>query len=382
MAARLDALAPIERELVQDAAVIGQAFSVRSLLAFAERDTTDTERMLHALVRRELLYRVDDPTSPERGQFVFVQSVVREVAYETMSRATRRAKHAAAARDLEATGDEELAPLLASHYYRAHQLASGAEADALAAQARVALRAAAERAAAFHSHDQAITFFEQALALTTDPVEQAALLEKAGAVAEQAARPDAAERYYRRAIDVYEEVGDRRAATRIYVRLGGVRMFGGRPAEVIELLESPLAEVEAAGDEATAAPVAAQVGRAMMMLERSSEALPIFDRALAYAARVDDIADDHRRLDQQGPGAGQRRPAQGGDRRPGRRHRAQCPLRFAASSAARDVQPGRQAVRRRPATFHPGPTRWPRARSRPGRSPVVVLVRRADDGRG
>ena len=266
VAARLDALAPIERELVQDAAVIGQAFSVRSLLAFAERDTTDTERMLHALVRRELLYRVDDPTWPERGQFVFVQSVVGEVAYETMSRATRRAKHAAAARDLEATGDEELAPLLASHYYRAHQLASGAEADALAAQARVALRAAAERAAALHSHDQAITFFEQALALTTDPVEQAALLEKAGAVAEQAARPDAAERYYRRAIDVYEEVGDRRAATRIYVRLGGVRMFGGRPAEVIELLESLLAEVEAAGDEATAAPVAAQVGRAMMML--------------------------------------------------------------------------------------------------------------------
>ena len=35
-------------------------------------------------------------------------------------------------------------------------------------------RGAAERAAALHSHDQAITFYEQALALTSDPAEQAA----------------------------------------------------------------------------------------------------------------------------------------------------------------------------------------------------------------
>ena len=45
----------------------------------------DLEPRLRGLVRRELLDREIDPRSPERGQYAFVQALIREVAYNTLS---------------------------------------------------------------------------------------------------------------------------------------------------------------------------------------------------------------------------------------------------------------------------------------------------------
>ena len=49
-----------------------------------------------------------DPRSPERGQYAFVQALIREVAYGTLAQRDRRARHLAAARYFEALGDDEL----------------------------------------------------------------------------------------------------------------------------------------------------------------------------------------------------------------------------------------------------------------------------------
>ena len=69
-------------------------------------------------------------------------------------RRDRRARHLAAARHYEGIGDDELAGALASHYLAAHEASEeGAEADAVAAQARLALTGAADRAAALGAHD-------------------------------------------------------------------------------------------------------------------------------------------------------------------------------------------------------------------------------------
>ena len=122
-----------------------------------------------------------DPRSPERGQYAFVQALIREVAYGTLSRRDRKARHLAAARFFEGLGSDELAGALAGHYLAAHaDAAEGPEADALAGQARLALRGAAERAAALGAHDQAVMFLEQALTVTADTAEQAELLDRAG----------------------------------------------------------------------------------------------------------------------------------------------------------------------------------------------------------
>src|SRR3990172_1442900 len=133
-----DALEAGVRALLQDASVLGRTFAPSALSSITGAAESDLEPRLRALVRREILELEADPRSPERGQYGFVQSLIREVAYDTLAKRDRRARHLAAARHFEALGDEELAGVLASHYLSAYEAsAKGPEADALAAQARL-----------------------------------------------------------------------------------------------------------------------------------------------------------------------------------------------------------------------------------------------------
>jgi class 3 adenylate cyclase/tetratricopeptide (TPR) repeat protein len=181
IASRLDALDPVDRSLLQDAAVLGQSFGIPALASLSGVPAEELEPRLRVLVRRELLTLEADPRSPERGQYSFVQALIREVAYNTLAKRDRRAKHLAAARWFESLGSDELAGALARHYLAAWQNTSeGPEADALAGQARLALKAAAERAVTLHAHDQAIELFTEALTVTTDPAERVALIVQSG----------------------------------------------------------------------------------------------------------------------------------------------------------------------------------------------------------
>ena len=107
---------------------------------------TTLEPRLRRLVRRELLVARGGPASPERGQYAFVQALIREVAYNTLAQRDRKARHLAAARYFESARRATSSPAaLAGHYVAAFRNApEGPEASALAAQARVALRAAAD----------------------------------------------------------------------------------------------------------------------------------------------------------------------------------------------------------------------------------------------
>ena len=184
IAARLDALDAADRAILQDAAVLGQSFTVNGLVAVCGGSHDEISANLAAFVRRELLTVNSDPRSPERGQYSFVQALIREVAYNQLSRNERKARHLAAARWFESLGEDELASALAAHYAAAYQNAPpGPEADALAGQARVSLRAAGERAASLGSHQQAVKFFRQAVDLTDDPIERASLLLRAASEA-------------------------------------------------------------------------------------------------------------------------------------------------------------------------------------------------------
>src|SRR6185503_17011466 len=108
-----------DRALVSDAAVLGQSFTVAGLSAISGVPEADLEPRLRTLVRRELLEVDADPRSPERGQYAFVQALIREVAYNTLARNDRKVRHLAAARFFEALGSDELAGGLAGHYLAA-----------------------------------------------------------------------------------------------------------------------------------------------------------------------------------------------------------------------------------------------------------------------
>src|SRR3954451_7273080 len=98
IAARLDALEEIDRRIVHDAAVLGQSFSLASLAAVAGIAEAELDPRLGGLVRRELFERQMDARSPERGQYGFVQALIREVAYNTLAKKDRKKLHLSAAR--------------------------------------------------------------------------------------------------------------------------------------------------------------------------------------------------------------------------------------------------------------------------------------------
>src|SRR5947207_12097629 len=122
IAARLDGLPPEERRLVQDASVVGKTFTKEALAALAGVPEADLERTLSSLTRKEVFGVQADPRSPEHGQYGFLQDLLRRVAYETLARSDRKARHLAAAAFLEQSlGDQEVVEVVASHYVEAYE---------------------------------------------------------------------------------------------------------------------------------------------------------------------------------------------------------------------------------------------------------------------
>ena len=244
IAARLDGLGAEDRAIVEDAAVLGQSFTMAGLGAVSGITADELERRLAGLVRRELLVHDLDPRSPERGQYAFVQALIREVAYNTLARKDRKVRHLAAARFFESLGSDELAGGLAGHYLAAQRLASDdGEAAALATQARLALRGAADRAAALGSHEQAITFLEQALEVTADPAERADLYERAQRSASEGINPEVALHHAEGVLRERRLLGDREAmALAAAAHATVILTYYGDPERARSLLDEAWAE--------------------------------------------------------------------------------------------------------------------------------------------
>jgi class 3 adenylate cyclase len=281
VAARIDANEPDDRATLADGAVLGQSFTPSALAGMTERSEESLQPGLERLVRRELLIRDDDPRSPERGQYRFVQAVVREVAYETLSKADRRAKHLAAARYFEGTGDEELTGVLATHYVEALKATPpGPEADALAAQARIALRAAADRAVALNAWSVAHHHLSAALEIATDESERAALLLGLARAGYRMARPDAPDQALEAAA-LADALGDRATANRARGLAAQIYNHSAQATKALTVLEPAAAAL--AEDEPGAGPVFAELARSYMLTDRMAEAEVQAGRALRAA---------------------------------------------------------------------------------------------------
>jgi len=285
IASRLDANRPEDRALLLDASVLGQSFTVEAVAAVAGAQPAELTDRLDRLVRRELLTVEADPRSPERGQYMFVQALVREVAYQNLAKADRRQRHLAAARYFEGLGSEELSGVLASHYLAAYQASRpGEEADALAAQARIALQAAAERASSLHSGRQALAHLEQAMIVTKDPAEQALLHLRAAELGDLSSR-DAGLRHAEQARDLFKSVGDAHGALRAATWVGRHLTSAKQESQASETFEAALAEAEPIRDSAEYAEALAELSRVYMMAQRSEEAVATADRAMELAGK-------------------------------------------------------------------------------------------------
>jgi class 3 adenylate cyclase/predicted ATPase len=269
LAARLDALDPQVRRLVADAAVLGSTFPAEALIAVSGQEETAVRAALAELVRREVFSVSADPLSPERGSYQFAQDMLRQVAYDTLSRRDRKTRHLAVATHLRATfpgGGEEVADIIARHYL-----------DALAAvpddpgngqireQATDALIRAAERAERTGAPSRAATSYATAAELTSpgtrdgeearDGEDAAHGLPSAGALWERAAQAAitsgdlaGANEHAGRARDCHLECGQARAAARAQAIAGEALRQSGRHVEAREQLTAAMEVLRADPD--------------------------------------------------------------------------------------------------------------------------------------
>ena len=251
LAARLDALDPDVRRLVADAAVLGITFPAEALIAVSGRDEPAVRAALAELVRREVFTVSADPLSPERGNYGFAQNMLRQVAYGTLSRRDRKARHLAVATHLRAAlpGDgEEVAEVIARHYRDALEAVPGdPDIGPIRGQAIGALIRAAERAERTGAPALAAASYAAAADLTLAGPPDAAHAEgarqSAGMLWERAADAACINADWALAIELagrareyHLQAGQARAAARDRAICGEALSMWGRLAEAREQL--------------------------------------------------------------------------------------------------------------------------------------------------
>ncbi len=259
LAARLDALDPRVRRLVADAAVLGTTFPAEALIAISGRDEPSVRAALADLVRREVLSVSADPLSPERGSYQFAQDMLRQVAYDTLSRRDRKTLHLQVAAYLRQAfpGDgEEVADVIARHYLDAlHALPGDPDAAQIRAQAIATLIRAAERAERAGAAARAATSFAAAaeLIISGSAAEQdaGALWVSAADAANAATEYAAAVQYAGLARDYYGQRGQTRAVARARAAAGRALQEWGRFAEAREQLTAAVEILRADPDQDT-----------------------------------------------------------------------------------------------------------------------------------
>jgi DNA-binding SARP family transcriptional activator/class 3 adenylate cyclase len=168
IAARLDGLLPEAKALLQDAAVIGKVFWLGAVESIGAGARQQAEELLLALERKEFVQQARRSSIAGEAEYAFRHVLLRDVAYSQIPRAARAEKHGLAAEWIESLGrSEDHAEMLAHHYLNAleYTKAVGGEDSALRKRARLALRAAGDRALALASYAAAERSYSAALEL-------------------------------------------------------------------------------------------------------------------------------------------------------------------------------------------------------------------------
>jgi len=287
VAARLDALPEAERRLIEDAAVLGKTFTLSGLTAVAGHPEAELEPLVASLVRREVLVMQTDPRSPERGQYEFVQALVRTIAYETIGRRERKRRHKAAAEYLESLGGEELSEVIAAHYVDAYRLApDDADAEQLRDQAKRGLLRAVERARSLAATGEAERLLRGAIDLTEDPAERAQLLEEAGQLTIADGRPGDAIAQFEEADELLRELGELHGAARLRARQAEALFLEGRTDESVALMEPAYSVLRDQEQDADLAALASQYARMLGFVDRLDESIEPLERAIEIAEQL------------------------------------------------------------------------------------------------
>jgi class 3 adenylate cyclase/predicted ATPase len=155
LAARIDRLAPDEKALLQQLAVIGRQFPLSLIRQVIAQPEADLYRLLASLQRKEFLY--EQPAFPE-SEYIFKHALTQDVAYNSMLIERRKALHEQTGQALEFLYRDKLE----EHFHEmAHHYSHSAHTEKAIEYLQKAGRQAVQRAAM----QEAVVQFTAALAL-------------------------------------------------------------------------------------------------------------------------------------------------------------------------------------------------------------------------
>ena len=283
--ARLDRLEPELRSVLQDASVLGLSCTAAGLAAVG--NSADLDAILRQLVQLELLEVEDDPRSPERGQYRFVQGVIQEIAYGRLHRSDRRDRHLAAAEYFQTFDDPELAGVVSTHYQKAFDASpQGPQRDELQRRAIEALVTAAERAASLHADMQAMALYDQAVTLASNDEDRAGWLLRAAMSAADEGAFERGVAYLDRAEDSFRAAANHEGLLRVATQRSYLYNGSFSSPTAVAAIEPAYLGLDDIDDDVTLG-VAAEMARGCSLVGRSDEALEVADRALPVANRLE-----------------------------------------------------------------------------------------------
>jgi tetratricopeptide (TPR) repeat protein len=252
MAARLDALAPEERRVVERAAVAGRDFSRLAVAELAEDEGTD--RALLALLRRGLLQVSRDGSAPDMLRFS--HALLHEAAYGSIPRDRRAAMHERLAA-FEAAAPEAHDEVVGSHLERAHRDWAAVDAshpglDALAERGGRRLGVAGIRAWQRSDAASAASLLDRATRLLpAGHPERPALYPELAMARELAGDRDGALAALAEAAATSADVGDEATTARARIELAQLRFVAGRASaeDVLDATAAAIPVLTSAGDD-------------------------------------------------------------------------------------------------------------------------------------
>ena len=300
LGARLDRLDQDERALIEHASVIGKEFWRGALLELLPAEQASAAGpLLMALVRKGLLQPDVSPV-PGEDAFRFRHVLIRDAAYDGISKELRAELHERLAAWLERTAAEravEVEEIIGYHLEQAHryrkQLAPGdTRAAQLALRAASLLGGAGRRAFARGDMPAAVALLTRATVLLVDDVP--ARLELAvdlGAALVDIGELAQAEAVLERAISDARALANRRLEARAQIVLSRIRMRmkqEGALENVARVAKAAIAVFTQEGDEAGLAQAWRHLGLVHFLSFQWAAQTDVLELALVHARRAGD----------------------------------------------------------------------------------------------
>jgi len=289
LAARIDRLPDVPKRLLQTASVLGREFSLRLLEAVW--DGPPPRPHLRELTRQEFLH---ERANAEEPTFIFKHALTQDVAESTILAARRREVHARAAAALLALYGErgdELAPMLAHHFFQAE---AWTEARAHATRAAERARAAFANREALERYDQSLVAAERA---GLPDAARVPLLRARGQVHGLVGALDHATRDLEAALAITRAAGDHAASAELLGLLG--ELWGGHRdyRRGLDLTREAVRTAEAAADPRATAEALVRSGLMHLNVAQVAESQRELERALGIFDDLGDAAGAARTLD-------------------------------------------------------------------------------------